>query len=283
MDKSEFSGLETAVSGGEGGEEISRGVEGFSVLDNIEVVLVEPQSSGNIGSTARAMKNTGLSNLVLINPCDYLNNEALSMACKAGEVLKGAVVHSTLRDFLKGSVVTVGTTRRVGKDRPVMLLEEAVPVILGFARAGRVAVLFGREDRGLKNYEIPLCDMLVEIPAHVDYPSVNLSHAVFIVCHHLFMASAWEAPERGPLSGPAFEVAPREDIERMYEHLERALRALEYGEKGGEYLLDLILKNFRRLFGRTGLRQREVNMIRGILTQIENRVKAVDDREGETA
>lgn len=234
------------------------------VKDNISIVLVEPQSSGNVGSVARAMRNTDFSNLSLVNPCDYKNNEAYSMACKADGVLHGAKVYGTLDECIKDADILIGTTRRMGKVRyPVLTIQEATPKIIELAESNRVSILFGREDRGLKNEEIPLCDILVEIPTSEDYGSINLSHAVFITCYHLFAAEG--------LKAPAIVVAPKEEVERMYVHMESALRALEYGENGGESLLESIMRSFRRLFGRTGLMQKEVNMLRGIFTQIENR------------
>lgn len=232
--------------------------------ENIDIVLVEPQSPGNVGSVARAMKNSGFRNLVLVNPCGFHNNEAYSMACKADDVLLGSRVVATLEGYLKDAGVVVGTTRRIGKIRyPVLTLQEAADKILELGATNRVSILFGREDKGLKNEEIPKCDILIQIPTHEEYPSINLSHAVFIVCYHLYAASQ--------LKGPTIEVAPREELERMYVHMEAALRKLGYGEKGGEYLLKTILRSFRRLFGRTGLMQKEINMLRGIFTQIENR------------
>ena len=232
---------------------------------NISIVLVEPQSPGNVGSVARAMKNTGFSDLVLINPCDYLDNEAYSMACKADDVLTGAVVYPTLDECIKTTGVLVGTTRRMGRLRyPLLTLEEAVPKILELSETNRVSILFGREDRGLENDEIPRCDILLEIPTSPEYPSLNLAQAVLMVCFHLFTARSRKAP--------AIEVAPRDDLERMYVHMEQALRALGYGEHGGEYLLQTILRSFRRLLGRTGLMQKEINMLRGIFAQIEGRI-----------
>lgn len=231
---------------------------------NISIVLVEPQSSGNVGSVARAMMNTGFSDLVLINPCDYKNNDAYSMACKADPLLRSARVFPDLGGYLKEASLIIGTTRRMGKLRyPVLTLQEAVPKILEFSASNKVSILFGREDRGLENEEIPLCDILLEIPTSDEYPSVNLSHAVFLVCYYLYIAQC-EKPA-------AVVVSPREEVEKMYVHLEAALRALSYGDKGGEHLLQTILRSFRRLFGRTGLMQKEVNMLRGIFTQIENR------------
>ncbi|HBG47158.1 MAG TPA: RNA methyltransferase [Deltaproteobacteria bacterium] len=232
---------------------------------NISIVLVEPQSSGNVGSTARAMKNTGFSDLVLINPCDYKNNESYSMACKADSVLASARVFPDLESFLGEPRVVVGTTRRIGRHRyPVLTLDEAVPAILKLAASNSVALLFGREDRGLLNEEIPLCDMLLEIPTSDEYPSINLSHAVFTVCHHLYTAQMPKAP--------TIKAAPREELEKMYVHMERMLRGLGYGDQGGEYLFEAIMRSFRRLFGRTGLMEKEVKMLRGIFTQVEARV-----------
>lgn len=233
-------------------------------IENISIVLVEPQSSGNVGSVARAMKNTGFSDLVLINPCDYRNNEAYSFACKADDVLLGARRFPDLGSYMDETRVVVGATRRMGRARyPVLTLAEAVPKVVEFASRNSVSILFGREDRGLTNEEIPLCDILLEIPANPDYPSFNLSQAVMLVCYHIFTFGG----ERGPV----IKAAPRQELEKMYAHMEDTLRKLDYGEKGGEHLLESILRSFRRLYGRTGLMQKEINMLRGIFTQIENR------------
>ncbi|MBI5810028.1 MAG: RNA methyltransferase [Deltaproteobacteria bacterium] len=240
------------------------GGEKEKLFENVSIVLVEPMGAGNVGSAARAMKNTGFSSLVLVNPCGYRNNEGFSMACKAHEVLLNAREFPDLTSAVKDSPVVIGTTRRLGRTRyPVLTLQEAVPKIVELAGKNRVSILFGREDKGLKNTEIPLCDILLEIPLPEGYRSINLSHAVFTVCYHLFTASGQP--------GTTIKAVPKEEAERMYLHMEGALRALGYGEEGGEYLLNTILRSFRRLFGRTALMQKEVNMLRGIFTQIEER------------
>jgi len=231
--------------------------------ENISIVLVGPQSPGNIGSVARVMKNTGFRNLLLVNPVDYINDEAFSFACNAIDVLKGARVFKTLDSALSDSRFIVGTTRRKGRIRtPLFTLDEALASIITMAEKNPVSILFGREDRGLKNEEIPLCDMLVEIPSHGDYPSLNLSHAVFAVCHALFKA---ENPQ-----SPSITAAPKNDVENMYAHLEGVLKKLGYGRnKKGEFLIESIMRNFRRLFGRCALMEKEVNMLRGVLTEVE--------------
>ncbi|OGP31803.1 MAG: hypothetical protein A2073_04000 [Deltaproteobacteria bacterium GWC2_42_11] len=235
-------------------------------FQNIHIVLVEPQGAGNIGSAARAMKNTGFKNLALVNPVDYKNDEAYKMACKADDVLLGAKVFTSLENATKDASMVIGTTRRKGRIRyPVLTFYDVLPRIIETAQKNNVFILFGREDKGLSNKEIELCSDVVEIPADKSYPSLNLSHAVFLVCYELFKHTAEE-------KGQAIKLASMEEINMMYEHLEKTLRKLGYGEKGGMHLLDVIMKSFRRLFGRTGLMHKEVNMVRGICTQIEKRV-----------
>lgn len=240
---------------------------GKSGHDNISIVLVEPRSPGNIGSVARAMMNTGFKRLQLVNPCDFKNNDGYSMACKADGMLLGAEVFDNVQDCVERSVIVAGTTRRKGRIRhPVLTLDEAVVKLVELSAANKVAILFGREDRGLTNEEILLCDILFEIPSDDGYPSLNLSHAVFIVCYSLFTAAVPPAP--------AITAAPRWELDGMYEHLEAALRALGYGDAGGEQLLPTILRNTKRLFGRAGLMRKEINMLRGIFTQIIERTRS---------
>ncbi|GMR04934.1 MAG: RNA methyltransferase [Thermodesulfobacteriota bacterium] len=237
---------------------------------NISIVLVEPRGAGNIGSTARAMKNNGLGDLVLVNPCDYINDECLSMACNATSVIRDARVFPDLKAALSGFSFVVGTTRRLGKARhPVFALHEAIPTVVDMCRKNKTAILFGREDRGLENPELELCNILVELPAHDDYPSLNLSHAVFLFAHYFYKAGRQGPEAAGDMT---IEAAPSEEVEKMYVHMEEMLRALEYGDKGGGYLLRLIVRNCRKLFGRTALMQREVNMLRGVFSQITCRV-----------
>ncbi len=236
---------------------------GQRLLDNISVVLVEPQGPANIGAAARAMRNNGLGSLVLVNPCEYMNDECLGRACNATDIVLGARVYETLEDCVRGFGFVLAATRRTGKDRePMMDVGEAVPLALKMSSSNAVALLFGREDRGLVNSELALADAFVELPSHEAYPSLNLSHAVFLLAHYLFLGAGLGAPPR------AITAAPRDETEKMYEHLEDTLRVLGYGDEGREFLLRAIMKNFRRLFGRTALMEKEVNMLRGICSQI---------------
>ncbi|MBI5893699.1 MAG: RNA methyltransferase [Deltaproteobacteria bacterium] len=243
-------------------------------FQNIHIVLVEPQSSGNIGSVARAMKNTGFKNLILINPADYKNDKAYKMACKADDVLLGAKVFTKLSNAIKDSSLVIGTTRRKGRMRyPVMTFYDVLPQIVKTSKKNKVSVIFGREDKGLSNEELKLCSNIVEIPTNKNYPSLNLSHAVFLVCYEIFRAtpSPFPLPAWERVRGQSITLATMDEINDMYIHLEKTLQKLDYGEKGGTHLLDAIMRGFKRLFGRTGLMQKEVNMLRGICAQIEKR------------
>jgi len=245
-----------------------------SALKNISIVLVEPQGPANIGATARAMANHGLRSLVLVNPCDYKNDECFSRACNAGQVVLDARVFSSLSECVNEFGFVMGTTRRSGKQRePLLDIHGAVPLILDMNERNATAILFGREDRGLVNDQLALCDAFVELPTHEGYPSLNLSHAVFLLTHYLYMATRAGVKKTGSNRAlRKLSAAPREETERMYAHMEETLRALDYGDKSREFLLRAVMKNFRRLFGRTALMEKEVNMLRGIFSQILLRI-----------
>ncbi len=232
-------------------------------LKNISIVLVEPRGPANIGAAARAMENCGLHDLVLVNPCEYDNDECFGRACNAGEVVLKARLYPTLTECVADFGFIMGTTRRTGKLRePLTDISGAVSMIKSMSQNNDVAILFGREDRGLINTELALCDALVELPAHEGYPSLNLSHAVFLLCHYIYMDSVTSSP----LS--EIKAAPREERELMYGHMEEMLRAVDYGDDKREFLLRAIIRNFRVLFGRTSLMEKEVAMLRGIFSQI---------------
>jgi len=249
---------------------IDRAGHDAASLQDISIVLVEPQGPANIGATARAMRNNGLRRLVLVNPCEYKNDECFSRACNAGRVVLEAQVFNSLKDCVREFGFVMGTTRRTGKQRePLLDVSEAVPMIMDMNQRNATAILFGREDRGLVNTELALCDAFVELPTHEDYPSLNLSHAVFLLTHYLYMASSPGGRElKTGRTLRAVTAAPREERENMYAHMEETLRALDYGDEGREFLLRAIMKNFRTLFGRTALMEKEVNMLRGICSQI---------------
>jgi tRNA/rRNA methyltransferase len=244
-------------------------------LDNIRIVLVSPKAPGNIGWSARGMKNMGLSRLYLVNPVEYQPEELKPFAFGAEDVLKEARVFSSLREALTEAQLAVATTRRTGKDRrPSYYLREAAARIVSAARTNVPAVVFGGEQSGLSNEEIALCDTIVTIPEESTYPSLNLSHAVTIVCYELYLASQSE------LLLPLLDLASREEVEGMLEHVRRALATMGYEKEGERDVLEIITSSLKRIFGRSGLERRDVNAIRGICRRIQTITALLhDERE----
>jgi TrmH family RNA methyltransferase len=151
----------------------------------MEIILMEPENSGNVGAVARVMKNFGLESLTLISPkCNHLDLEALSRAKHAKDVLKKAKTKTTA--YLKKHDLLIATTAQLGNDYnlPRSYLS---PKILAtkLPKKGKIALLFGREGIGLKNEEIQLADITVHIPSSKKYPTLNLSQAVAILCYEL--------------------------------------------------------------------------------------------------
>ncbi len=229
-------------------------------MKRIEVVLVKPLRPGNIGAAARAMKNMGLSRLVLVDSTDPYSSEAYQMAYGAKEILERARVVKTLAQAVSTAGLVVGTTVRHHKGYGhLMPLPDLVSEILSYATRQRVAVVFGSERTGLTNDEIALCQRLVVIPTAPAFPSLNLAQAVMVVLYELWQGSSQR------ISVPDRTLAPSQGLEYFYQDLEQLLSSIGFvkGRQGRFILADL-----RRIFGRAGLDSREVRILRGILRQI---------------
>ncbi len=240
--------------------------------DNIYFTLVAPRESGNIGAAARAIKNTGFSNLELVNPpANHTRGHDLWLACHATDVLKEAAVFDSVDEALRGKAVVVGTSRRIGKKRGLFLsLKEGAAEIVKAAGRNRVAILFGREDRGLTNEEVERCGFLVYIPTAAEAPSLNLAQAVLLVAYEL-------ACQRIETESPRF--VPYEEMQPLFEHIRKTLGLLGYIPRGDRNLEERIMRNLRHLFGRSGLTPWEAGMIHGICSRVE-RVIAEGGRTG---
>jgi tRNA/rRNA methyltransferase len=233
-------------------------------MDQISIVLVEPQGPINVGSVCRVMMNFGFSDLRLVNPCPgYRSLQARRMALKAESMLNQAPSFPTLQEALADCHLAYGTTRRFGKYREAFMTPEQSA---GHASAQptdrRVAYVFGREDRGLHTSELDLCQFFVTIPTHGAYPSMNLSHAVALLLYELRK----RAPDSKTV--PTDEPLPAQtgEVERMFQHMRRTLLAVDYLDPQNP---DHILRAFRRLFGRNGLSDREVKILQGLWSRID--------------
>gem|GEM_PF-214237 len=240
---------------------------------NVHFVLVEPRESGNIGASARELKNMGYANLSLVSPPDPLGEEARWLACHALDVLDGAARFDSLADAVADVSVVAGTARRIGRRRGLLLtVEEGALRIAEIARTSRVAVLFGREDRGLFREEIEQCGFTMHITAHRAQPSLNLAQAVLLVAYELAKASRGTKAHDDEVSVRKAVLVSQAELAFLFERMTAALRLLEYLPKGDRDLERKIMMNLKYFIGRAGLTDWELNMLHGICTRIEEKI-----------
>ena len=252
-------------------------------LQNITIVLVRPQYAGNIGSVCRAMKNMGLSRLVLVAPGqDPLSSEGKMMATSAKDILEKARIFPSLEEALPGFRWITGTSARKGRNRgPFISPREISSEIIDHARSIPVALLFGPEDRGLTNEELAPCQALISIPTHPGLSSLNLAQAVMLLTYELYLARLSELGdgERGlgkekrvqrgqasRASGGLPQLAEFQKVEVMYAHLEELLLRIGFLDPKNP---KRIMHDMRRIFGRAKLCDRDVAILRGIFRQLE--------------
>ena len=244
-------------------------------LDNIRIVLVNTSHPGNIGGVARAMKNMGLGRLCLVAPRQYPDEQATWRAASASDVLAAADIVDTVEEAIADCQFVVGTSARERRiPWPLLDPRRCAERMSVASEREQVAILFGREDRGLTNEELKLCNLHLNIPTSADYSSLNLAMAVQIVCYELRMLHSqgdlpsaevdqWDAP---------FSTA--EDMERYYEHLEQTLVDIEFLDPAAPRQL---MARLRRLYSRVRLDEMELNILRGILTETQKWVRKAKD------
>jgi tRNA (cytidine32/uridine32-2'-O)-methyltransferase len=240
----------------------------METLSRIRAVLIHPTHPGNVGATARALKNMGLSDLHLVAPEDYPSPEATARAADAEDVLARAVVCADLDQALEGCHFVVGTSARSRRIAwPMSEPTAAAERVLAEATRGTVALLFGTERTGLTNAELDRCHMLVHIPTSPVYPSLNLASAVQILAYEVYRtALAGGAPVEKETAPPASE----HELERFYRHLEEIMIATEFLDPAKPRFL---MRRLRRLYNRAQPDQNEINILRGILTAVQKGLK----------
>ncbi|MDP1997349.1 MAG: RNA methyltransferase [Gallionella sp.] len=225
---------------------------------NIRVVLSHTSHPGNIGAAARAMKTMGLRHLYLINPRHFPDAQADAMAAGADDILRNAVVCSSIDEALQGVVFTMAMTARLRDiSIEVKTPREAMPELLQQAEQP-VAMLFGTEMSGLTNEEIGRAQALVNIPADPDFSSLNLAAAVQVMAYELSVAAQSYTP-----SAKELLPAPHEQLEGLYAHLERTLSEIGFFTTQNPARM---MQRLRRLYARTRLEPEEINILRGILS-----------------
>ncbi|UAW99966.1 tRNA (cytosine(32)/uridine(32)-2'-O)-methyltransferase TrmJ [Halopseudomonas nanhaiensis] len=250
-----------------------------TLLDRVRVVLVNTSHPGNIGGAARAMKNMGICELVLVDPERFPDPDARARASGADDVLEGARIVATLEEAISDCVLVLGTSAR---DRripwPVVDPREAATLVLDQldeVSDATVALVFGREDSGLTTDELQRCQYHVHIPSNPDFSSLNLAAAVQVLCYELRMLELQRAGQptkmkKTETTSIQNEIpATAEEMERFYAHLEQVL--VEIGFHDPQKPRQLIPR-LRRLYGRIRPNQVEMNILRGILTETQKAI-----------
>ena len=229
-------------------------------LDHVAIVLFRPQIPENIGAVARAACNMGISRLHLVEPQSLDQERLRAMATpSAAHLLKSMVIHEDLAQALGPFQYVVGTTARLGGIRKELRSpREMAARLIDLSRHNDIALLFGPENFGLTNRELPLCHALVTIPT-AECTSLNLAQAVMVMAYELQVART---------DRPCFRprLASTHELETMYAMLQDTLVKINYiDQQNPEHWM----LNVRRLFNRHGLQARETQVIKGICRQID--------------
>lgn len=237
-----------------------------TLLANIRIVLINTQHPGNIGATARAMKNMGLSQLYLVDPKKFPADEAVWRAGNATDVLEQAIVVNTMDEAIAGCGLVLGTSARE-RSIPWMLhtVREAGQHAVSEAANHPVAILFGREDRGLTNEELHRCHAHLHIPANPVYSALNIATAVQVVCYEVRQAAHAQSETPAKPSWADWDIAPAaiEELEYYIEHLEQTMVDIGFHNRDNPRQT---IPRLRRMFSRIRPDQMELNILRGILT-----------------
>jgi TrmH family RNA methyltransferase len=236
------------------------------VSNSIRIVLVETSHPGNIGASARALKNMALDELVLVRPRYFPHPEASARASGADDLLARARVEPDLAAALQGcGFVLASTSREREQNFRLLDVREAAQRLVLEAAQQPVAVVFGSERTGLTNEDLNCAHALLRIPANPAYASLNLAMAVQITSYEILRARALAVVQRpAPRAAP---LAPPEELERLYAHLAIVLEQIDFRDRtqSGRHLMNRI----RRLLQRAEPDTNEVNILRGILTAVQ--------------
>lgn len=238
-------------------------------LNTVKVVLVGTTHPGNIGAAARAIKNMGIFNLALVKPKEFPSDIAIYRSKAAKDILENAEIYESLEDAIAGCKLIVGTSARARSvPWPVFNPRDAAKEMRKISKQGNVAIVFGREDRGLTNDELGLCNFHVHIPSDPKYSSLNLSQAVQILAYEIRLAYFRDEV----ISEVKWDVdlANNEQTERLIDHMEELMQDVEFYDVENPRKL---LLRVRRFFKRSKIDVMEANIFRGLFSAIQKRLK----------
>ena len=245
------------------------GIEAGLKLSRLRIVLVGTSHPGNIGAAARAMKVMGLDQLHLVSPVRFPAMEATARAVGASDLLDGAEVHSELEHSIKGCSLVYGTTARNRQiNWPILSPRDAALEIAQTETP--VAIVFGREQAGLSNSELDLCQRSICIPTQSQFKSLNLSQAVQIMAYELRMAHLSSGSQkRTPIDQEKDPLATASETQLLRTHLLSVMASVGYYDPSYPKLLE---RRIGRYLNSTNLRHSEVQIVRGFLAAVEQRL-----------
>lgn len=242
-----------------------------ATLHNIKIILVETTHPGNIGASARAMKTMGINSLRLVNPKIFPSADATVRAAGADDILSEAEIYDSLADAVGDCKYLYGTsTRRRSLQCEVLSPESATNEIKNvMVNDINIGIVFGRERTGLTNNELDLCNKMIAIPANPGFSSLNIASAVQIICYELIKLSHTRGQNK---VSDIYESTPvdRSELDRLYAHLEQCLIDVDFLDPTKPRRL---MRRLKQLFNRTEMDQNEYNIMRGILTAVQEKIK----------
>lgn len=235
------------------------------MLQRIRIVLVETSHPGNIGAAARAMKTMGLSELFLVSPKNFPNEEATFRAAGADDLLAQAKVVKTLPEALAGCDWVIGASVRMRKlARPILDPKQCAQKIRDDI-PGHVAIVFGRESNGLSNTELSLCHDQVFIPTNPDFSSLNVASAIQVITYELRMSALSQTEKIDIKPYTQEQLANADEVAQFYAHLRATLLQIHFLDAKQPKRL---MERLQLLFNRAHLTVTEINILRGILRAI---------------
>jgi tRNA (cytidine32/uridine32-2'-O)-methyltransferase len=245
-------------------------------LENVQIVMIGITHPGNIGAVARVMKNMGLKKLTLVSSTDCgPETDAFSMASGAYDIVERAILLNDPVQALKGTVMAVGTSARVGGKRLYARTPDLViPELMQRAASGQVAAVFGRESRGLTNEELKLCTHHMIVPTDAEFASMNVAQAVAVTAYEIFKIAS------RPVGFQAKKLRPAstEVREEMYRHVEQVLVKAGFLEASNPLRM---MRDIRRILNSADMDDRDAKIIRGLFRKIGNAVRIQREKDAD--
>lgn len=238
---------------------------GLLLLANLRIVLVETTHPGNIGAVARAMKNMGLSNLYLVSPKIFPSAEATARASGADDLLYSAKVCKTLGQAIDDCQLVIGASARSRSIAwPELGPKDCAEIISDFSVDTQIALIFGREHSGLTNTELDRCNYLLKIPSNPEFSSLNLAAAVLVIAYELFFVFQEQQVNLDKIP----ESASAGELESFFQHLYLTLCDIGFIRPDRSRT---IMRRLRRLFNRSRLEKKEIDILRGVLSAAQGK------------